>query len=147
MEKQLYRSTNNKVISGVCGGIAEYFEIDPTIVRLLWALITITGGIGIIAYIVCIIIIPENTFSYRANDFEKTENNATYSSYTDNESSPSDNNSKLLFGVILVILGIVLVAKKFVHWIDFGSVWPVLLVVAGIHLIVKEKGGKINEKK
>ena len=58
MQKKLYRSTTNKTIAGVCAGLAEYFNIDPTIVRVIWALIGLTGG-GIIAYLVCALIIPE----------------------------------------------------------------------------------------
>jgi len=57
--KKLYRSSTDKQIAGVCGGIAEYFNIDPTIVRLLWAFISLAYGTGIIAYIVCAIVIPE----------------------------------------------------------------------------------------
>jgi phage shock protein C len=56
--KKLYRSKNNKIIAGVCGGIGEYFNIDPTIIRLLWLLISITGG-GLVAYIIAWIIIPK----------------------------------------------------------------------------------------
>lgn len=59
MEKKLYRSTQNKQLCGVCGGMAEYFNIDPTIVRLIWALAVIFAGAGILAYIVCAFIIPE----------------------------------------------------------------------------------------
>ncbi len=59
MYKKLYRSSTDKQIAGVCGGIAEYFNIDPTIVRLLWAFISLAYGTGIIAYIVCAIVIPE----------------------------------------------------------------------------------------
>ncbi|NLY67100.1 MAG: PspC domain-containing protein [Tissierellia bacterium] len=59
MCKKLYRSSTDKQIAGVCGGIAEYFNIDPTIVRLLWAFISLAYGTGIIAYIVCAIVIPE----------------------------------------------------------------------------------------
>ena len=58
MEKKLYRSTTNKTIAGVCAGVAEYLNIDPTIVRVIWALIGLSGG-GIIAYLVCALIIPE----------------------------------------------------------------------------------------
>lgn len=58
MEKKLYRSTTNKTIAGVCAGLAEYLNIDPTIVRVIWALVGLTGG-GIIAYLVCALIIPE----------------------------------------------------------------------------------------
>lgn len=57
--KKLYRSKNNRVIAGICGGIGEYFDIDPTIIRLLWVLFTFMGGSGIIAYIICWIVIPE----------------------------------------------------------------------------------------
>ena len=59
MEKKLYRSNTDKKICGVCGGVAEYFGIDPTLVRVGWALVSIFAGAGIIAYIVCALIIPE----------------------------------------------------------------------------------------
>lgn len=59
--KKLYKS-KNKVIAGVCAGIGEYFKVDPTLIRVFWVLGTLLTGvlIGIIAYIVCAIIIPEN---------------------------------------------------------------------------------------
>ena len=60
MEKKLYKSNQNKMLDGVCGGIAEYFGIDPTVVRLLWALFSLMGGCGILAYIIAAIIIPRN---------------------------------------------------------------------------------------
>lgn len=60
MEKRLYKSSQNKMIDGVCGGIAEYFGVDPTVVRLLWALFSLMGGSGILAYIIAAIIIPRN---------------------------------------------------------------------------------------
>ena len=58
MEKKLYKIGKGKMLDGVCGGIAEYFNIDPTLVRLGWALISLAAGSGVIAYIVCAIIIP-----------------------------------------------------------------------------------------
>lgn len=57
MEKRLYKS-NNKMLDGVCAGIAEYFAIDPTLVRLAWVLFSALGGSGLIAYIIAAIIIP-----------------------------------------------------------------------------------------
>ena len=60
MEKKLYKSNQNKMIDGVCGGIAEYFGIDPTVVRLIWALCSLMGGSGILAYIIAAIIIPRS---------------------------------------------------------------------------------------
>ena len=58
MEKKLYKSREHKIIDGVCGGIAEYFGIDPTLVRLGWALFCVLGGSGILAYIIAAIIMP-----------------------------------------------------------------------------------------
>ena len=58
MDKKLYRNTSNKMIAGVCSGLGEYINIDPTIVRLIWALIALSGA-GLIAYLVAAIIIPE----------------------------------------------------------------------------------------
>lgn len=58
MNRKLYRSDVNKVIGGICGGIGEYFDIDPTIVRLGWILFCALGGSGFLAYIIAGIIIP-----------------------------------------------------------------------------------------
>ena len=59
MNKRLYRSVSIRMLSGVCGGIGEYFDIDPTLVRLAWAIFTcITAGAGIAAYVIAAIIIP-----------------------------------------------------------------------------------------
>ena len=57
--KKLYRSQNDKMILGVCGGIAEYFEIDPVLVRLGFVLVTMAGGSGILAYIIAAVVIPQ----------------------------------------------------------------------------------------
>ncbi|MCL2603416.1 MAG: PspC domain-containing protein [Defluviitaleaceae bacterium] len=59
MGKRLYKSRTDRKISGVCAGIAEYFGIDPTIVRLAWVIFMFMGGSGIIAYIVAAIVMPE----------------------------------------------------------------------------------------
>lgn len=60
--KRLYRSGKSRIIAGVCGGIGEYFNVDPTIVRILWILLTLLTGliIGLIFYIALGLIIPEN---------------------------------------------------------------------------------------
>lgn len=60
LKKRLYKSVTDKKISGVCGGIAEYFEFDSTIIRLAWILFTALGGSGIIAYIVAALVMPKN---------------------------------------------------------------------------------------
>lgn len=59
MEKRFYKSRTDKKLAGVCAGIADYFEIDPTLVRLIWVVFTFAGGAGIIAYIIAAIVMPE----------------------------------------------------------------------------------------
>ncbi len=58
--KKLYLSNKDKKIAGVCGGVAQYLGIDPTIVRLVWLLLAFAGGFGILAYLVAWIIVPRN---------------------------------------------------------------------------------------
>ena len=60
MGKKLYKSNKNKILDGVCGGIAEYFNIDPTLVRLGWVVFCALGGSGVLAYIVAALIIPRD---------------------------------------------------------------------------------------
>lgn len=59
MKKRLYRSANDRKLAGVCGGIAEYLNMDPTVIRILWAIVSLFAFVGVIAYIVCAFIIPE----------------------------------------------------------------------------------------
>ena len=61
MAKRLYRSKKDKVIGGVCGGIAEYLEVDPTLIRLIWIFGILAWGAGILAYLIAWIIIPESS--------------------------------------------------------------------------------------
>lgn len=65
--KRLYKSTTNKMIDGVCGGIAEYLNLDPTIVRLVWVLLACMGGYGLVAYLIAMLIIPEKPKIIDAN--------------------------------------------------------------------------------
>jgi len=59
MDKKLYRSTTDKKIAGVCGGLGEYFDVDPTLIRLIWLVLVLAAGTGVLAYIIAWIIIPE----------------------------------------------------------------------------------------
>ena len=71
MNKKLYRSVSDKKLAGVCGGIAEYFGLDSTLIRVGWALVSLFAGAGVLAYIVCAIIIPEKPENPTVVDAEK----------------------------------------------------------------------------
>lgn len=64
MSKQLYRSRTNRKIAGVCGGLGEYMNLDPTIIRLIWVLLVLCAGTGLLAYLIAALIIPENPNGY-----------------------------------------------------------------------------------
>ena len=59
MKKRLYKSSTDIKVCGVCGGIANYFDVDPTVIRLIWVIFTLVGGSGLIAYIIAAIIMPD----------------------------------------------------------------------------------------
>ena len=68
MEKKLYRSTTDKKLAGVCGGFAQYFGVDSTIIRLALVLFCLIGGAGVLFYIICAIVIPEEPAGYVGGD-------------------------------------------------------------------------------
>lgn len=74
--KKIYRSKSQRIISGVCGGIAHYFNIDPTIVRLVWVLVSIfsTAIPGLIIYLICVIVIPDEPDSIDTTGYYYDDN-------------------------------------------------------------------------
>ncbi len=60
MNKKLYKSNTNKMVCGVCGGLGEFLGVDPTIIRLVWAVLGLMGGTGIVAYLIAAVIIPNS---------------------------------------------------------------------------------------
>ncbi len=72
--KKLYRSSKNKILGGVCAGLGEYFDVDPTVIRLLWVVIFLMGGSGILIYIIFWIVLPEeDTVKEVKNDKKGTK--------------------------------------------------------------------------
>ena len=61
MSKRIYKIRDQKKLCGVCAGVAEYFELDPTLVRVLWAAISLGYGVGVIAYIICAVVFPDKS--------------------------------------------------------------------------------------
>ena len=72
MQKKLYRSRSNRMIAGVCAGLADYFNVDPTIIRLVFVLFALAGGPGLILYIIMAIVVPEEPVGF--DSIEKMKN-------------------------------------------------------------------------
>jgi len=125
--KRLLKSQTNKFIAGVCGGLAEYFDVDPVIMRVLFVLLAFFGGTGFILYIACWIIMPKRI---------------TFTDGQVNEGQARSTNARKLFGIALIFGGaIILFANlgffSFFHiWnVSWSFVFPILLILLGMAII------------
>lgn len=149
MNKRLYLSKNDKKLAGVCGGIAEYLEVDPTIVRLFWIFFTFAWGTGLIIYIAAAIIMterPSGSYVVKIStdevEGEKEESFRTI----DVDQHPSQskevkvnkNNNNLLIGFGMVIIGSYLFTRNFfnLYWLNFRFILPGLVIAAGVYVLV-----------
>ena len=158
--KRLYRSAKSKVFGGVAGGIAEYFDIDPIIIRLLFVIIAFAGGGGAIVYLILWIALPLEPitmFNMNMGSADATEaGNPETQSTSDFNPGASDafkmpvkteNRSGLIGGIILISLGLIFLANRFIPNINFGDLWPLLLVVLGGVLIATSYAERKGDKK
>lgn len=129
--RKLTRSTSNRVIMGVCGGLAEYFNIDAIIIRIIWVMAAIPSfGTMAIVYFICGLVIPEDY------NFEGYEGNS--SQYN------GANNSPVVIGAGLVLVGsLMLLRIIFPHIFNYiytiKRYWPALLIILGIYIIFNNK--------
>lgn len=130
MAKRLYRSITNKIIGGVCGGLGEYFDVDPVLVRVITVLLFLATGFGILAYIIAWIIIPK-----RPLDVVPVPANHEYSSW-----------SKYLPGLILMAIGVILLIRESWFWFDWEDFWPVILIAVGLLLIFRRSRKSENDE-
>ena len=130
-QRRLYRNQTNKVLAGVCSGLGEYFNMDTTVVRLIWILLTLLGGAGIIAYILAYFIVPA-----KPNEFSETAPQQIH-----------DFTPVRIFGILFVGAGIAILLDNldilsFHRWwyMSEDFVFPGLLILAGIFFLTKRKG-------
>ncbi|MGM0445046.1 MAG: PspC domain-containing protein [Bacillota bacterium] len=152
MNKKLYRSRKDQIIGGVCGGIAEYFGIDTTLVRLAFVLFALIEGAGVIAYIIAWIIIPERPVGNdRRNeediydvDYKQEDEEGEYKAEqetpeTEKKSKEhSKEQRKRILGLILVALGIFFILDNWIPGFYWRRFWPVILIILGVVLIYRE---------
>jgi phage shock protein C len=146
-KKRLYRSEKNEMIAGVCAGLAEYFEIDPTLIRIAFVLFTLMGGSGVLVYILLWIVMPEeadaNTVAAdRLGDVvTDMKDKATQVVQSVTGKGPA-NNSAGVFALLLIVFGVFFLLRNSnigFGFFDMEDFWPVALIVIGIILISKKK--------
>jgi phage shock protein PspC (stress-responsive transcriptional regulator) len=140
--RTLYRSRTDSVVSGVSGGLGKYFDTDPVIFRILFVVLTFLAAGGLIAYIILWIVMPEEPFDYynRNTHFKETETMENENSDYRNKPyyNKPRNDGGLVVGVILIALGGLFLLDRLLPRIDFGDLWPVMLIVVGILIIASQ---------
>jgi phage shock protein C len=167
MEKtnRLYRSSTSRVFGGVAGGIADYFDVDPIIIRMLFVVIAFAGGGGALVYLILWIAIPLRpiippVFNMGSGDSTTpppppgTPGSSSEPSQPFNaepippfqSTTERSNRGGLIGGLVLITLGGIFLADKFIPHINFGDLWPIILVVVGAVLIVTTFSDKGSRK-
>lgn len=148
--KRFYRSVTNRRIAGVAGGLAEYFDVDPLLVRLIFIILLIAGGGGALLYFILWIVTPDNPYELNKSQKSSTMENQS-SNYGEPkphyENQPQQNRpaepktrGNLIGGLVLITLGFLFLVDEFIPHINFGDLWPVILIVIGIGLLLNSVG-------
>ena len=129
MEKKLCLSATNKVIGGVCGGLGEYFDVDPTLVRLITVLLILVTGVALFVYILAWVIMPKRVLS-----------DSSVPPTSDIRPKVDSSWKRYLPGLILIGIGLILLVRSSLYWIAWSAFWPAALIIVGLFLIFKRHG-------
>ena len=150
MTERVYRSVRDKMIGGVCGGLADYFRVDVTLVRLIALVALFAGGVGFVAYLAAWVIIPVNPteqFGYSVNpkrevgDVDKqVVSDEEQAAYDFSKHDNHENRTKMAGGILVVLGAFFLLERWFPVWFDMSKMWPLLLIFIGLAIILR--GGR-----
>ena len=131
-------------MTGVLGGLGEYFDVDSTILRIAYIVFTLaSAGAGVIGYILAIIVIPKPPMGYQSPQAAKTEGGSTPMTETSPTSQSADRpgNAPMVVGIILIGLGVLFLFNNFID-IHLHLFWPAILIVIGLVLLGKALMGE-----
>ena len=121
--RRVRRSRQDRVIGGVCGGLGRYLQVDPVLLRIAAVALALSGGLGVLAYIIAWIVIPEET---------GTE--SVVVARPDNR-----HGVALVVGAALVALGGLLLVQQMVPWFSAAFFWPVVVVAVGVLVLISAR--------
>ena len=138
MGKKLQRDTKKKVIGGVCVGLANYFDIDVSLVRALFAIMLLCVSAGFWVYIILWIVMPasqspQNEFSNSASSDNTTE---TPEEGQSDSLKASQSKGNLVAGLVLIGIGVLGILHRYIPEINWKTAWPIMLIVLGLFLII-----------
>jgi phage shock protein PspC (stress-responsive transcriptional regulator) len=140
--KKLYRSRKDKMLGGVAGGVAEYFDIDPTLVRIIFIVALFFGGGGFLAYIIMWIVVPEEPFVIVTPDASANQKATGEAAGPDPQIVNEYHHRpkrRSIGGIILIIIGVLFLLDNFFPKYDFGDFWPLILIAIGAGLLIRSK--------
>ena len=141
MGRRFYRKINDKIIGGVCSGLADYIGMDKSIVRLLaFVAILASGVLPAIVYFLCVIIVPYDVQANRGSHYDNHDYGHSYheeSTFADDREygEPGNGRSRVIFGTLLIAAGVFLLARMFFAWLDWRYVFAGLLVISGLYML------------
>lgn len=130
MSQKIHRSRFDRVLAGVAGGVAKHFNLDPILIRVIFLVMALVGGGGLVAYIILWVLLPEEPYNsaYAEGDApDMKENNATH--------SVNSQSGSIIAGAILILLGSLFLADELLPDFDFSKYWPLLLIGVGAALL------------
>ncbi|MBI5466779.1 MAG: PspC domain-containing protein [Candidatus Kerfeldbacteria bacterium] len=142
--RRLYRSRTNRILCGVCGGLGEYFNIDPTLVRIIFLVASLGGGFGLILYIILWIIVPEHgqeqrPLEQRAQTAGEEMKDRAQKLAADVQAG-RPNSAPALIGALLIGFGIIALVNQFMPIASFSLwhvFWPLVIVGIGVAILLK----------
>ena len=148
--RKLYRSRENAMLGGVCAGLADYFNIDSSLLRLATVLLVFPGGLSFWVYVVAWIIIPQKPLPVTDMDSNAlTPQTGDETVIDDIDEKKENDKTKFIVGIVLVVMGIFFLMNtlNIFVWFSFFKLWPIVLIIIGAVILVKalDKGG-LNEK-
>lgn len=145
MQKKLYRTRQDKIIGGVCGGLGKYFDIDPVLIRVLFVLLAFFEGIGLLIYLLLLIIVPREPIILE-QEFEAVTT-PTDDETTNYPSLDQPSRTKKFFGIVLLVIGTLLLLQNFVSIFKSEIIIPLIIILIGIYLLYEslKKDGEKHE--
>ena len=141
---KLYRSSSNRMIGGVCGGLGVYLNIDPIFIRLLFILLLFGSNFGFILYLLLWILIPEEGKEFGFKDDSVGEKVKSMGNDIQQAVSQPHPQAALIMGIGLIAVGGFLILERlnfsWMQWINLDLIWPILLIVGGIVLLFRKSG-------